>query len=173
MPGQANMRQVASTSCRTGMFIVKLAVVRRSVTLDVAISFLSVQLSKLPRPQHQPQSHQNQNPEKQLEHAHEPERHGLHELPGDIWPPHGNQPRRPTRHDDEVSDPCNRKQRITDQDHPPGSNGGPPDLFLERVVHGLPTSSRTQKNPGDPSDAILLSLLSPCDPTSYSFSPLP
>jgi hypothetical protein len=50
---------------------------------------LSIQFAQLPRPQRQPENYQNQKPDEQLEYAHEPKRHGLHEGPTDISsPPH-------------------------------------------------------------------------------------
>src|SRR5690242_12377472 len=97
----------------------------------------------MPRPQRQPEDCQNHEPDVELEYGHEPKRHSLQEGPTDIaLPPHGKQPGRPSGHDDEVSDPCNEKQRGSDQDNPPASDGGSLDLFLEWIIHGLPPSSR-------------------------------
>src|SRR5215471_8015737 len=95
---------------------------------------LPIQFAQLPRPQRQPENYQNQKPQKQLEDAQEPERHGLHEVPTDIVPPQGKHPCRPSRHEDEVYDPCQGQQRIADQDNPPSRDGGGPDFLLEWVV---------------------------------------
>src|SRR5262245_8614947 len=52
----------------------------------------AIQFAQLPRPQRQPENHQNQEPQEQLEHAQEPERYNLHEVPTDFMPPHGTHP---------------------------------------------------------------------------------
>jgi hypothetical protein len=46
-------------------------------------------------------------------------------------------------HDGEVEEPEEGEEGDGDQDNPPSGDGGSPDLFLERVIHGLAPSSRT------------------------------
>ena len=60
----------------------------------------------------------------------------LDEGPIHIRPPHGQQPRRPSRHDDEVDDPYQGYESYGDQHRPPSGDGGGPDPLLENVIHG-------------------------------------